>query len=1068
MRGKKCKQLLSWLLCACLMMGLLPVSAFAADTGQQSESTLVGQEDETDGSSTGEDSQTEQQTTNDSVQPDNPATSENKTVSENEEEDQKSNDTARPEEKPEEQAQIATQDAGGAKVVAAKLLTSKTEPEKDVWGTGIITGTGDMDKVSWDKSTDTNRGYDSASDNDIIRSFDSIKYNVSASIQLDAGESHTLVCEVTLPDDNELTLDESAMSTAKEITCQNNGDGTKTYICKYEVEKDYAGGEKEEVIVVKVGNKKQGYTITPTIKAYLDADAANAVEVANMQTVTVTTAPMYNIVLKKRNGEEMVKDVYGFNQTNTADKTYYPDNAAGYQDGNVTGYRCTYGFALEIRKPDTTGGIKGVELPDPEQNFTFDIDLSGATLNDKGLADNGFGPLLYYLGPNEVGGGAVTEIPFTKVPAQDQFKEMGCYNSGNVSMIQDGTTLHVTVNGFGIDAAKYPKRAYASSSQYWEDINKIREGVFSSFQFQVIYPYINANGDKLPEKLGDGTVNVSAVVNNMNAVSTTGTTTTIESNKNDKGEDADNNQANSWSLESGNKRNQQIYYSSREGSDGIMTPYSEGQSRADGDIAPLGADDVAFTVAYADNNVGKADERANLPVAIDQLVLFDSSALKDVEYAKYMQQGVNTGDGYTCSVRYAVLKNGGHLDNESMRTASMDDFDFYDEKPEGGCDAVLVQYRGANLGKATMALYTQFNAKVDKDVNVAENVYMITAFTKVWTASDFKDEILKSTGKDDLEKVTREEISAWGKTYEGKAAAELVKDKELTVPVIDHRDYYTVPTYTDGAYNVDGNHKFSVDSADGLYIVPYTTTVTKTVAQTDEKGDPLSTYNIGQDQRYVDYKISSSMKYAADVKPVKGSTTTVYYEDTIPKGLTYIPNSAYWGGTYTSQYPKAGKVDGGQQIEPEVREENGKTILKWSIPNVALQNDQLPTIYYSCKISNDVADNANLKNEVTIQTDEDKRPILTKNYNVSTAGISVVREKAFYIVKRGGDHLELQDNSYYELVVSNTSSEDKTDLCLFDTMPNEMDGKSKQFNGQYKITALGWYKKVIASNGEEL
>lgn len=29
MRGKKCKQLLSWLLCACLMMGLLPVSAFA-------------------------------------------------------------------------------------------------------------------------------------------------------------------------------------------------------------------------------------------------------------------------------------------------------------------------------------------------------------------------------------------------------------------------------------------------------------------------------------------------------------------------------------------------------------------------------------------------------------------------------------------------------------------------------------------------------------------------------------------------------------------------------------------------------------------------------------------------------------------------------------------------------------------------------------------------------------------------------------------------------------------------------------------------------------------------------
>lgn len=1131
MRGKKYKKLISWVLCACMIIGVIPVSSLAANTNQQAKISVATQtktkeeketatekavqtekqgdskeeaatekESESQGNkkedkdsggedSTESDSEKENTESTEGKEDSEKETEEEKTEEERDEntadkkEDTEESTTESPaeeqttqeEKEDEEEAEndIALLDVSGNAGVTAVKLTTDKDNNNSVWGKGIITGSEDLDEKCWDGQTDTNRGYDNSSSNAIIRSFDSIKYNVSSTFNMD-GEAHTLVYEVTLPDDDEITLDKSGMKNVSEaISEQKNADGTKTYLCKYNLPSDYAGGEKEENIIVKIGNKHQGDTVKPTIRAYFDDNRAAALKVQNMETVTVTTAPMYNIVLKKKNNETILRDIYDF-----SNGTKVGENASAtvdsvinsYKDKNVYGYNCTYGVALELRKPGN--GIKGVEIPDATKDFTFDIDLSDATLNGKYLVTEGFLPLLYYVGPNAPGGGAITELPFTKTQT-GILEGMGCYNSGNVAMTQDGTTLHVTVKNFGINMEKFPKKNYSGTS-YWEDINKIREGMFSAFQFQVVYPYVNEEDENLQGKLGDGTVNVKAEVKNMNATSETGTTTKNESHTND------NEQTNTWDLESGNKKNQQIFYSSRKN---IIDPYTPGKVWNDGDMAAVGADDLAFTVTYTENNLTAKDPVANMPVAIDQFVLFDRNAIEDVEFSKAEQAATSNKDGYTCSVRYAVRK-AGRMDNDSMRTASLDDFDFYDTKPEGGCDAVLVQYRGANLNGSNLTLRAQFNAKVKADATIADKVYMITAFTNTWTASDFAQEILKDTGKEALNNttVTREDLSTWGKKYNSaETAAALVNGKTLTQPTIDNRNSYTVPGYKDGVYSVDKDHKTNISFADGLYIVPYTTTVTKTVAQLKDtgvkddtktdaqdstgeatKGEPREIYDVGKGEYYVDYKISSSFKYWADINPVEGATTTVYLEDTIPEELTYIPGSAYWGGTYTSQFPKAGKVTGGKQIEPEVTTDNGQTVLKWTIPGVSLEKGEKPTLYYSCQISKDVADNANLKNTVTIQTDEDKREPFAQHENISTAGISVTRAKEFYIVKRGGDHLELQDNSYYELIASNTSSEDRKDLCLFDTMPYKGDGKKTltknptdtQMDGKYQITAL--------------
>ncbi len=101
----------------------------------------------------------------------------------------------------------------------------------------------------------------------------------------------------------------------------------------------------EQTFSLYVGNKTQGYKIEPEIKLWLD-DENNSTTVDNIEPVIVTTAPMYNIVLAKKGDKNKTKDVYDFNQNNTSDTTYFPENAKGYKNNKVTGYEEIYGVAF--------------------------------------------------------------------------------------------------------------------------------------------------------------------------------------------------------------------------------------------------------------------------------------------------------------------------------------------------------------------------------------------------------------------------------------------------------------------------------------------------------------------------------------------------------------------------------------------------------------------------------------------------------------------------------------------------------------------------------------------------
>lgn len=584
-----------------------------------------------------------------------------------------------------------------------------------------------------------------------------------------------------------------------------------------------------------------------------------------MQPVTVTSAPMYNIVLKKGNFQNTF-NIYDFG---AKDKTAYKENVAAYKDSDykVTGFRQVFGFALEIKKPGN--GIKGVELPDPSQYFTFDINLSDYKVNGESANDTGFVPLLYYCGANNAGGAQVNGIPFTDSSASGKTPqpEKYCDNSGEYTITQEGSTLHVKVKNYSVDYKKFPQKDAYGNISYWDgkQVEMMKDGFFSSYQFQVVYPYKNANGDTLMSQFGVDQIsaNASVTVNNMHAVSETNTTSDQETIPlyNSDGtlyENTDNKASETFTKNNKGTRDHAIIYSNRDSAN-WNNGYTDGSGNKDDDIATVGAKDLAFTATYSQTNVGEADESSQVPLGIEQMVLFDRNA---IELKKDMNVNLSNKEGYEAEYLYLHHKDGQGLTAESMRSAQLSDFNITDDSTD--CDGVVVRYRGCYTNKESTNLnqMTRFFCNVKPNYDLSDHVYMITAVTNTWDARDLTDEekaqILADTHKTSINNITRAEYSKWIKDHPEVN----LFDHAHTQAAIDHRDYYTVPEYVNKKYNPDSTtHKFSRNSADALYLVPYTVSIQKKVAQ--KENDKIKTsYNVSKKERYVDYVVASQITFA--------------------------------------------------------------------------------------------------------------------------------------------------------------------------------------------------------------
>ena len=232
------------------------------------------------------------------------------------------------------------------------------------------TGTGPFDEN--DES-----GNDSSATNNIVRSFDTVTYELEANMAVnntDHGSSDAknyssfrggiINVEATIPEENagfmKWSLEDMSWvgGTGKlsedglTFTGQYKMDGNKVTI----------PGKQTISVVLKVEGAGNGSKFTPTFRVWMQGNESNkendnyeAKEVTDNSPVTVSSKPGFNIVLKQGS-------------------RYQVKTSVDFGDGNgeVTGRMYGMGVILQLYNPDADKGLKGLEYP--QGDITFDIE----------------------------------------------------------------------------------------------------------------------------------------------------------------------------------------------------------------------------------------------------------------------------------------------------------------------------------------------------------------------------------------------------------------------------------------------------------------------------------------------------------------------------------------------------------------------------------------------------------------------------------------------------------------------------------------------------------------------
>ena len=210
-------------------------------------------------------------------------------------------------------------------------------------------------------------------------------------------------------------------------------------------------------------------------------------------------------------------------------------------------------------------------------------------------------------------------------------------------------------------------------------------------------------------------------------------------------------------------------------------------------------------------------------------------------------------------------------------------------------------------------------------------------------------------------------------------------------------DWYTKEIYPeDGSASKLHNSKWNW-YGDTLLVIKFKSQINKTLLQKlpDKPDTAKDTFNLDANQRIVDFKLQPATELDNQLSSNLAKETTVTIVDTLPKGLKYVANSAYIGGTYKPTSENGGTqgtVTGGTPITPSsgetptepinvgdatlfIKESDGTTTLTWKVRCTI--GAVIPPIYYSVEIG----DRYNASNDIGVGTTQ-----LPYNVRIYAAG----------------------------------------------------------------------------------
>ena len=661
-----------------------------------------------------------------------------------------------------------------------------------------------------------------------------------------------------------------------------------------------------------------------------------------------------------------------------------------------------------------------------------------------------------------------------------------CKSGGDWTGMQDGNIIHVTVQDYEVDLNQLPYTngghtadAYTyynpnTISNYWD----VQNACFSAGEFWIVQPFYAADEAYVVDEYGPGTFNTTLQDVKLRMTSESGQALSEVDDNSNQMTLSDDSAVMAMHIErSGSIDQASVYmkYNYSAWNDSL----TDGQYQTGKDW--LLAGNPLSIKCQIDHN---SAEGLNTGVAYDCLVKFDDAffVLESVEnggYQKVLYGAKPDNSGWDHGEKHP---NEDGYDTEMMQ-ATADDLIFFsslEELKQRGytCVAVLGERRQVSTSTFNSPFfYLKGYSRADAQ---SGGVYMVTHSAKAWNKGDVQAAAAKYLNKD-VSVLTDKDYNAYVQSAAFPSRADML-DKPMSyeedyLPSFWTNDSTTnsgLNTYQKAQYGETGYLRGTAGTryGDSCLVVGYATEITKSTAQQQSSSLPKEAYDMDVGQRIADYVLHPSAVRSAGESSTGGElTTTVYVEDTLPKGLTYIPNSSYWGGTYTqTEEGKQGVVVGGTQILPEITaNEDGTTTLRWILKDVTITSKEvteIAPIYYSCDIGkpgdeeNDVQNNDQLLNTAIIWSDnEQRRDFEDYNNNLADFSILISKNNAVSLSKLADQAVVDQgDTMGFTLNVGNNATNPMAVIAV-DSLPYVGDAAGSAFTGdcvvtEYTITAL--------------
>lgn len=996
-------------------------------------------------------------------------------------------------------AQSAPQaDAGQAApdVTVHDMLDTDSAAVSRLRLTDRITGTAPFDK-------DNERGDDKDETNDIVRSYDTVTYDYEYTLAPDSTMDYyrrTRVgfrFELPYPKDK-VTFDAEKMGWVdhtpgyepKLTTETIDGTVTQVYTCYRLLEPTSQSptvnpGTGSIGLSVAVKGAPHGYRFHPTVKAWPAWDASNPTNTGTHKRAEdtpkdVTVSAKLNLNVRMVNYGNVDRGVFDFSSGAA--------NAPNRTEGKVTGLGLGIALVTEMRWPDRTKGLKGLEAP--SGRITYRLRLSNQYSDDTKIGtkhpmERRWQPLLYDYGhiDNEDSKYGRT---FADIDLRYRAPGVADHADGNDRVARGNTTITTTTGGQGTDVTVsfdgYDTSVFpihnklngthnkCSTDYMTSDCSTMQVGAIHTDVLQFITP-TSRDGRTVAQYYGnvDQTANITMDDMGLTATGVSGDRLATAEDNSNQAATGDDHAGSALTVRMPGTYSTRIRYThwsnsvswNDAGTSGDWTQPDSGN----GSDSLIQGSKLRLQIGHniIINSEGDAE------VMGMGLVKLDPNSIEPVDDHPDTQPTIPM-NVFTWGARaakrrnaipywYAVKKDGTNWkDYREQRDTKISGLDYYptlnEAKRHGKIVGMLFEDHNTMdpTGTSFNRTFTPIVALPARILDTARigTVTPIVAETAYWTRNSLARTANLNADAPDTQ---------W-QQWSDNLITRLPEYANSVKPDLTYSgDTYRPATFDDnGAYQ--GGDTADTLKGDSLYIAGETPHIAKQVEQTNEAGNTKTVYDLDKEQRTVDWKLTATADTSTTTDG--GQYTTDYIiTDTLPKGLTYVDGSMTVGGQYTQHTPDKGTVTGGTPVTPTiVVNKDGATTMTIRVNGARADSGTQTVIHYSTTIGDasdpdhDVRNNDSFTNHATIQSKRNMAPPLAPKAQIADATIRVSRTRASALATRADPLLnDINRPLGFRNMLGNFSKDEKTDPYAVDVMPYTGLNQSN-YHGDYVMAGL--------------